>query len=480
MPRISQLPTLCGIPFFATLAAVALLPGSACSGNQLLKLTSPDAQADQLFGVSVAIDNGTALIGAYGDSQNGPFVGAAHLFNTATGAPVAKLTPADGQFFDNFGEAVALADGYALISSVGSDANGSLSGAAYLYDASSGAQLGKLLPADGAADDRFGRSVAVGEGVALVGAVGDDSGAGSAYLFDLSPLAQRTKLLPTDGTAGKEFGTAVAVGGGRAVVGAVGDNAFAGAAYVFDLTTGVQLAKLVPTDATAGSFFGGAVAIEGSLALVGAWKNDANGVDSGAAYLFDLDTGSQLAKLTPADGLAGNNFGRSVALEQGVAIIGSPGSGSVARGAAYLFDTTTLAQLAKLTPSIAAADNGFGSTVGLDGGFAIIGAPGDNQNGAFAGATYLFSTAPTIGGDFNGDRKVDNGDLNLLLGSWGSSTVPAAWINGFVAPVDNGELNLLLGDWGFGVSTAVPEPTAALLLMTLITLSQLVGNHSPR
>lgn len=76
-----------------------------------------------------------------------------------------------------------------------------------------------------------------------------------------------------------------------------------------------------------------------------------------------------------------------------------------------------------------------------------------------------------VTGDFNGDGQVDNGDLNLLLGSWGDSSVPAEWVNGFVAPVDNGELNDLLGNWGFGVSTAVPEPatlTAALLLGTLL------------
>ncbi|TWT48897.1 hypothetical protein [Botrimarina hoheduenensis] len=73
------------------------------------------------------------------------------------------------------------------------------------------------------------------------------------------------------------------------------------------------------------------------------------------------------------------------------------------------------------------------------------------------------TTAPAVPGDFNGDGKVDNGDLNLLLGNWGSPTVPVEWINGFETPVDNGELNALLGNWGFGVGVAVPEPASALL-----------------
>ncbi|TWT42892.1 PEP-CTERM sorting domain-containing protein [Botrimarina hoheduenensis] len=76
-------------------------------------------------------------------------------------------------------------------------------------------------------------------------------------------------------------------------------------------------------------------------------------------------------------------------------------------------------------------------------------------------------------GDFNGDGKVDNGDLNLLLGNWGSPSVPAAWVNGFVTPVDNGELNALLGNWGFGVGVAVPEPSALMLsLLGLATCAR--------
>ncbi|TWT47545.1 PEP-CTERM sorting domain-containing protein [Botrimarina hoheduenensis] len=84
---------------------------------------------------------------------------------------------------------------------------------------------------------------------------------------------------------------------------------------------------------------------------------------------------------------------------------------------------------------------------------------------AFFDDFSLMTTAVALNpGDFNGDGKVDNGDLNLLLGNWGANTVPGAWINGFAAPVDNAELNALLGNWGFGVGVAVPEP-ASLLLM---------------
>lgn len=98
-----------------------------------------------------------------------------------------------------------------------------------------------------------------------------------------------------------------------------------------------------------------------------------------------------------------------------------------------------------------------------------------NVNPAFAGQpqanAFIFSTSlgeatdvELAEGDFNADGRVDNGDLNLLLGNWGSATVPAEWTNNFVTPVDNGELNALLGTWGAGVPAAVPEPMGLLVV----------------
>ncbi|MEN0111641.1 MAG: FG-GAP repeat protein, partial [Planctomycetota bacterium] len=55
------------------------------------------------------------------------------------------------------------------------------------------------------------------------------------------------------------------------------------------------------------------------------------------AYLFDVATGQQLAKLTADDAALFDEFGFSVALDGGVALVGAPGDNSDT-GAAYLFD----------------------------------------------------------------------------------------------------------------------------------------------
>ncbi|MEO1496471.1 MAG: choice-of-anchor Q domain-containing protein [Planctomycetota bacterium] len=79
--------------------------------------------------------------------------------------------------------------------------------------------------------------------------------------------------------------------------------------------------------------------------------------------------------------------------------------------------------------------------------------------GAFEAQTA--PVAPLNPGDFNGDGRVDNTDLNLLLANWGSPTVPPEWINGLDGAVDNDELNALLRNWGFGLSTAFSTAVAS-------------------
>ena len=96
-----------------------------------------------------------------------------------------------------------------------------------------GDQLFKLLADDGAMSDNFGRSVAISGSTAIVGEPYDDDNgslSGSVYLFDTTTGLQIAKLLPNDGAAGDVFGTAVAISGTTAVVGACGGTTTTAAA----------------------------------------------------------------------------------------------------------------------------------------------------------------------------------------------------------------------------------------------------------
>src|SRR5262245_52455304 len=104
------------------------------------------------------------------------------------------------------------------------------------------AQLANLFAGDGAADDEFGRSVAVSGDTLVVGATGDDIGAnnnqGSAYVFVRSGgvWSFQQKLTANDGAAGDGFGRSVAISGDTVAISSFSGN---GAAYVFVRSGGV-------------------------------------------------------------------------------------------------------------------------------------------------------------------------------------------------------------------------------------------------
>ncbi|MGD1717366.1 FG-GAP repeat protein, partial [Dapis sp. BLCC M172] len=179
--NLNKIGKIASCPLLALLALTA--PANAFE----LKLTAPDGSPFDLFGESVALGDNLALIGASEDDDNGEESGSAYLFDTTTGSLLQKFTAADGSPFDLFGLSVALGDNLALIGALLDDDNGEESGSAYLFDTTTGSLLQKFTAADGSPFDLFGLSVALGDNLALIGALlDDDNGAdsGSAYLFD--------------------------------------------------------------------------------------------------------------------------------------------------------------------------------------------------------------------------------------------------------------------------------------------------------
>jgi hypothetical protein len=157
-----------------------------------------------------------------------------------------------------------------------------------------------------------------------------------------------------------------------------------GSAYVFNGF--VHGAKLNASDRAAGDQFGYSVSLAGDTVLVGA---PGRGNASGAVYVFTRSGAvwSQQAVLTSPVSTAGDQFGRSVALGQDVALIGAPGTGGSA-GAAYVFTRsgTAWSQPSGITLPDSSPKQ-FGASVSLSGNTAVIGAPAQNSG---TGAVYFF------------------------------------------------------------------------------------------
>ncbi len=378
-------------------------------GDQLFKLLADDGAVEDYLGISVAMSGTTALVGApYDDNENGVDAGSAYLFDTSTGQQIAKILPTGGNGHDWFGGSVAIGGSpgavIAIVSTNEIDDNGEEAGSAYLFDItdpSNPVQIAKLLPDDADGDDEgFGISVGIDGTTAVVGAQWDDDNgpsSGSAYLFDATTGKQIAKLLANDGAEFDYFGESVGINGATAIIGARTNND-TGAAYVFDVTdpsNPVQIAKLLAEDGAAGDLFGGAVAVSGATAVVGAMWDDDNGESSGSAYLFDTTTGKQLFKLLANDGAEFDRLGESVAINGNTAIIGAAKDNDNGEnsGSAYLFDTTTGKQIAKLLSDDGAAEDHFGGSVAISDAIVIVGTAGDDDSGDLAGSAYLFEAA---------------------------------------------------------------------------------------
>ena len=389
------------LPLIQTAALALLAP--LVSAQEIKLLPNDGANGDE-FGYSVAVSGNTVIVGARHDDDNGYNSGSAYLFDATTGAELAKLVSSDGAAYDFFGCSVAISENTLIIGARGDDDTGLTSGSAYIFQA--GFESAKITASDAAANDWFGHSVSIDGNIVIVGApYNDDSGSnsGSAYLFDATTGVEIAKLTASDAAANDQFGYSVDISGNTAIVGARGDDdngLNSGSAYLFDTTTGTQSAKLTASGPTAGDQLGFSVAIDGNTAIVGAHYD---GTNSGSAYIFDTTMGTQVAKLTASDAATNDRFGHSVGIDGNIAIVGAPynDDNSDNSGAIYLYDTTIGAQIAKLTGSDPATNDQFGHSVGIDDNTIIVGAYLDDDNGLNSGSSYLFDNDCNNNGIFD-------------------------------------------------------------------------------
>lgn len=259
--------------------------------------------------------------------------------------------------------------------------------------------------------DLFGHAVALEENLAVIGApeqggkpgvLGD--GLGKVYVYQRGGAGNFTlmKAIKADDIQDRGwFGFSVDISGTTLIASAPFHDEERGAVYVYvlDGNKWIQQAKLQADDAGVKNRFGWDCAISDDTIVVGAPLAAAPKRLSGTAYAFkrEGDTWAQVAKLIPHDGDGGDGFGISVDVSKGRAIVGAyrdenDGNRRLS-GSAYIFSEIEGAytQEAKLTADKLQEGAGFGFTVAIDVNRALVSAPfTDTKIGDDSGAVYAF------------------------------------------------------------------------------------------
>ena len=426
------------------------------------KVVADDGQVNDLFGFRVLVSGDTAFISAPAPIAR---AGRVYVFTNSGGVWTQTQTlsatpssPPPPGWSDFFGWSLSLSGNTLLVGAPFMlDQTMGPIGAVYVFENSGGTwtQTQELTADIPFATDYFGWAVKHVGDTAIVGSNSHNRGAngteGAAYVFEKSggTWTQTQLLEPSDGVPGDghQFGSSIAFDGTTLLIGAPSydwssTNVYSpGEAYIFANTGGTwtETAILMPDDSAEGDQFGYSVALEGATALIGAPAAmiGAN-THQGAVYAFDGAGGTwtQSAKIIADDGAAFDQFGQSVALDNGIALIGGwshnddpggtppppkPGSVYLFSGGHGGWNFST-----KFTASDATDGDSFGWDVAIDGTTLLIGAQGTVDGNAFQGAAYFYvpDDAPIA--------DVSPGTLSFSLapGASGTDTLTIANIGG--------------------------------------------------
>jgi hypothetical protein len=454
--------------------------GAGSSWTQQAKLIAPDAAAGDAFGGAVALEGDTAVIGASTDDHSGRTnAGSAYVFTRAGGAwgQAVKLTASDGEDYDAFGSVVCIREDAILIGAPhDSHAGAGTAGSVYVFTRSGRAWLEqvRLAAPDAGTGDAFGCAVALDRDVAVLGShladVGGAADAGAAYLvylgcdpdddddgtpddLDNCPLVYNPDQSDVDGDGvgdvcdncpddynpGQEDtdGDGMADACDPCPYDPENDPDADGVCNDVDNCPTVSnpdqtdsdgdgvgdpcdpcaamgvLTWLTAFDAAAFDCFGRSVAVDGNMLIIGAPETGPQSTRVGSAYVFVRSNGLwvESAKLTAADGAPQDAFGLSVSLDGDTAAIGAPGSGSA--GAVYIFTRSGggWTQQGMLIASDLTTDVQFGYSVSLHGDTVLVGACNDSPGGmVYGGSAYVFTRS---GGVWTQQAKLTASDATI-------------------------------------------------------------------
>lgn len=399
--------------------------------SEVDRILGADGEHLDRFGQSISIDGTTCVVGAFlndYDEDGETYVddaGAAFIYSWNPGGDWTfdqKVVPTDRDENYEYGKSVSISGDYLLVGSPRNNNDtvfiGLHYGAAYFYEKDEVGEWNlarRVFASDTDANDKFGEAVSISGNYAIIGAPHEGpSDIGKAYVFERGEDGiwdEVQTLVPTNYLIEAEFGNAVSISGDRIAVGAFhesdGESDYyqRGAVYMYERDEfGVwnEVQHLTASDYLDGigeAAFGHSVSLSGDDLIVGAPEEDYNAAggshktSAGAAYIFERDedgTWVEIEKIVASDRNNLDEFGHSVAIEGGIAVIGAIDEDEDAdgennlfnSGSAYIFerDGDDWDESQKIVSETRAEFDDFGASAAISGNFIGVGASNDDPD----------------------------------------------------------------------------------------------------
>jgi hypothetical protein len=365
--------------------------GAVWAQEAYIKASNPNDEDS--FGVGLALDSDTLVVGAYEEDSSAPGVNGNQNNNTLSGAGAAYVFRRSGTTwtqeaylkasipgeFDDFGRALALQGDTLVVGAPGEDSNSSgidqsednasaqNSGAVYIFErtGTTWQQAHYIKASNTTASDEFGASLALTENKLVIGARNEDSdattvngdqlnedasGSGAIYVFRRSGASwiQEAYLKATDSVAGTQLGAPLVMSGDTIAAGAIELDTLQGAVYVFrsDGATWQQEQRFAAPTQAVFSLYGAGIGLAGDTLAVGQLgeSSGTTGIDtggngsgadaSGAVFVYTRtgSTWAQSAFVKSSNSAFNDNFSYSVALSGDTLAVCARGEDSSASG----------------------------------------------------------------------------------------------------------------------------------------------------
>ena len=365
--------------------AVARDPGTESRFGVSVALTEMPAAAD-LPSAFIAVGTPPALVldlGTVADKAFSNDAAQVHVYRRAREGWRQEALLRSPDPFDGFGSSVALAGPLLAVGAPAGRAEvsphiGSLGGVVDLYVRHAGFERWRfertLIPPEPVPEDRFGTSLALGDGVLAVGAPGENA----VYVFEKDPSGwtRTATLTPTDSEFVEGFGSAVSLFGNVLAIGAPGTDV-GGAVYASSRSSAGWGAPVrVSSPVVNQERLGTSVAADNATIIAGA-----PGLEDGKGAIYAFVLGPNGWYLAPSEvGDPKQRFGTSVALLGDRLVVGANGQGPVDEpepGHAFLLERRDGAWERSETVNAVAPEPGddFGSAVALSRNFFVVTSP---------------------------------------------------------------------------------------------------------